>query len=137
MFTLTVDRRQKVLHVRVAGVLTDSAIADFDAATRTFLRSEGPHRRIMDMSDVTRVDIPHELLISRATNIPTPTGMTPARIFVTPTAYLYAMARMFTTYQIVKDAPPTRVVRSLAEAHTLLAIDAPDFQPVTVLHAAA
>jgi hypothetical protein len=89
----------------------------------------------MDMSGVTSVDIPHELLVSRAINIPILTGMTPARIFVAPTAYLYAMARMLTTYQVAKAAPPTRVVRSLAEAHALFAIDAPDFRPV--LRAAA
>jgi hypothetical protein len=129
MLTLTVDRSQKVLNVAIGGALTDGAMSDIEAAIRAFLKVEGPHRRIMDLSAVTSIDIEHALLVSRATNVPVPLSETPARIYVAPTEYLYGMCRMFTSYQASHGAPPTRVVRSLAEAQALFDLRAPSFEP--------
>ncbi|HYC63773.1 MAG TPA: hypothetical protein VEC14_03495 [Reyranellaceae bacterium] len=130
MYSLFVDRSQKVLQVRISGVLTEQVMAEIDAGVRTFLRAEGPHRRIMDLSAVSELDVPMAMLENRARHVPVSPEVTPARAYIAPTPYLFAMCRMFTSYQAACGAPPTEVFRTFDEACAWLRIRWPDLQPV-------
>lgn len=129
MFALLVDRTQKALLARIFGDLTDAVLTDMEAAIRSILEVEGPLRRIVDLSDVGTVVVPQELLVARAKNRPLSPSRTPVRVFVAPTDYLFAISRMFTTYQATHGID-TMIVRKLEEAYRSLELKNPNFQPV-------
>ena len=57
-------------------------------------------------------------------------GVNLARVVVAPTDYLFAICRMFTSYQATQDIEHPPIVRSRTLAYAELGLSDPDFRPV-------
>ena len=128
MFTLSLDRKHRVLLTRFSGTLRHEVLLAQAAAARRIAESEGPTRGLLDFTDVAAVDIPIETLkemASRPQNIPNQ-----VRVYVIPSDDQFGAARLFGTYQDIAGNIAPRIVRTMAEAQSILQITEPDFQPL-------
>lgn len=128
MFVLSVDRRQNVLLVEFSGTMTDVDFEGAEAGILAFIAREGPARRIMDLTAVEVWDVPDALMVQRAKTRPLTSSL--ARVVVAPTDYLFAICRMFTSYQATQDIEHPPIVRSRTLAYAELGLSDPDFRPV-------
>ena len=128
MFTLLVERKQKVLWTRFSGILRRELIHAQGAAARKLAESEGPLRALIDFRDVEKIDIPLETLKTMGHS---PQNLTDQkRVLVASTDEHFGMARLFATYQGLSGNVEPLVVRTMEEAHRALQLSDPHFEPV-------
>ena len=127
---LAADGATKTLLATVDGVLTDEVWSALQDTVARFVAARGPHRRIVDFSAVTRVDVTQRELLARASRAPGPDDMTSGQAYVAPNDYLFALCRMFTMHRASQGMPAATVVRSRDDAYLALDLTNPDFQPV-------
>lgn len=130
MFAISVDRAHNVPLVEFSGTLTDADLSDAEAGVLAFQEKEGLARRIMDLTAVMLIDIPDKVLVERARSRPVNAANTIARVYVVPTAYLFGICRLFTSYQAAQGVAQPPIVRSRSEAYVELHLSEPDFQPI-------
>jgi hypothetical protein len=128
-FVLDFDAKNKVLRITLEGQMTDAVLLDVYAAIARYVASHSPCRGIVDVSGVTQFDVSSKAIRQLAETPPA----FPApymRIFVSPKAHVYGMARMF---QILgaETRPNLHIVRTMDEAYRLLQVESPDFSQVS------
>jgi hypothetical protein len=128
MFTLLIDRKHKVLLTRFSGTLRHEVLQAQADAAREIAVSEGPTRGLFDFSEVKAIDMSLEMakeMGSRPQNI-----AKQVRVYVIPNNDQFGGARMFGAYQDVAGNVAPHIVRTMAEAYSVLLITDADFQPL-------
>lgn len=90
--------------------------------------SEGPTRGLLDFSHIEAVDIPIETLKKTGAQPQNIAGQ--VRVYVIPNDGHFGDARVFSAYQDNSGNVAPHIVRTMAEAHRLLQITDPSFQPL-------
>ncbi len=130
MFTLAIDRKHHVLLTCFSGTLRHEVLLAQAVAVRAIAAEEGPTRALLDFSGVERIDISVETakeMGRRPQNI-----ANQVRVYVIPNNDQFGGARMFGTYQDIAGNIAPYVVRTMAEAYSILQITDPNFQPLEV-----
>jgi len=130
MLAFSVDREAKVLLAELSDRLTDLDLSNLGRGALASIEKEGPVRRLIDLAGVHAVDIPTELLRSRALSRPITAANTPLRVYVVPTDLLFGLCRMFTMQQEGQVTSPTLILRTRASAYEALRLVHPRFQPI-------
>jgi hypothetical protein len=128
MFTLAFEYSHRVLLARFTGLLTSDDLGQFEQAARSIIAREGPMRGILDFSDVATIAVPRSLFVQLGRRPQLSPGQD--RVFVATTPEVDQMASAYAAQQRDFGNVEPRVVRSLAEAYSLLGLDRPDFQAI-------
>jgi hypothetical protein len=123
------DAENKILRGTLEGSITGAMLLDLYAKAAAYIESHPPCRGILDFSKVTDFEVSGDAIRAVAAARPVvPAGY--MRVLVIPQIYIYGLARMF---QILgeKTRPELQVVRTLEEAFRMLAVELPDFRPVS------
>ncbi|UYN96127.1 MAG: hypothetical protein KIT25_04045 [Enhydrobacter sp.] len=128
MFTLWFERRQRVLLVRISGVMSSQDFETHDRNVLTFLAREGAVRGLYDFSAVDAVAVPISKVMQR--------GQAPSiiadRVIVAPRAAGEEFARTIRDQQRLAGHREPIIVPTLGEAYALLDLDNPLFEPIDI-----
>ena len=126
--TLRFNRQHQVLLITFGKVATQaSALATYGAVKR-FVAAEGPCSVLADLSPIEKVEVPGDFVRSMAwMPLAIPSGK--QRVIVAPRPEVYGLSRMFQLYRDAKSSD-IQVVHTMEEAHNLLGLESPDFEPV-------
>jgi hypothetical protein len=122
------DPVNKVLLLRVAGPLTDEALAEGYRAIRRHSAATNPSAGIFDFTAVTDFPVSTEFIRQMAKNEPAIPSDRPRALIASQT-HAFGLLRMF---QIMGEQtrPNLHVVRTLDEAFEVLGIQSPHFEPL-------
>jgi hypothetical protein len=130
VFTVFLERTHRVLLSCFTGTFTLDEIARCDRVVMLTLGREGPVRGIIDLTEVDAVDIPEDLLRMRARQPPMAAGQ--ERVFVATNPSTIAFARTYTALQREFGSSGLEIVTSRADAHRLLGMNRPRFEPLQI-----
>jgi DNA-binding response OmpR family regulator len=121
------DPATRVLKCRMDGAVTDDSAYECYRGFGKYAALAAPSAAVLDLSEADSFEVSPETirkLASLPSAIPDPK---PARIIVAPAPHVFGMARMF---ELAGQAtrPNLRVVRTLREAYSILAVDIPNWQ---------
>lgn len=126
MLSVDYSKLHRVLRVTVSGVLTAELIHELDEAIITFIQREGAVHRLIDLSQVTRVDLSPDFVVRRGRQLPVRMGV--KRVIVVPAdPAAHGLAELFRAQQDQPDTDVPKLVRTLEEAYVELGIDAGAF----------
>jgi hypothetical protein len=128
MFILAYDGKHKVLKSTIVGVLSSDLLGEWDQAIVCFTAGQGPNHNLIDFSQVEAVAVPLSRLASRGRQPQISPGW--ERVFVASRSDLVAWCSAFSEYQSSAGNHPPIVVGSMEEAHRVLALTDPIFEPV-------
>jgi hypothetical protein len=117
MFTLTFDRRHRILLTRVSGAVGSGDVVAMDDAIRRFTARHGPARDLMDFTAVSSVAVPIGKLLHQSAN-----GDSGRRRIVVANGNLVELART--------GAPESVIVSSIDEALRRFGATDSSFEPV-------
>ena len=116
MFTLTFDRRHRILLARISGAVGSGDVVAMDHAIQRFTARHGPVHDLMDFTAVSTVAVPIGKLV------PPPANGDGYRRIVVANGKLVELART--------GAPQSVIVPSIDEALRQLGATDPSFEPV-------
>lgn len=130
MFSLDYERRHKVLATRITGVLSSEDIARHDRVVLRFLAGKEGVRGLYDFSGVEVLAIPVSKINQRGQR---PAIIEGLRVVVAPPAAagLAFATRIADQLRTAGHREPV-IVATLEEAHRLLGLVDPQFEPVDV-----
>lgn len=128
MFQAQINRRRRLLLVRLAGRLMPSEIDALQVFGKKITELEGPLDLILDFTGVSEIDMPVQYVAERGEKPPLWPGR--ERIFVAPQPVLHALMRLFAGYQELHGMRRPLVVGRLDEAFERFATTPEEFQPV-------
>jgi hypothetical protein len=128
MFILAFDGKHKVLKSTIVGVLSSDLLRELDQAIVSFTSRQGPSHGLIDFGQVEAIAVPSSRLASRGRQPQISPGW--ERIIVAPRTDLAEWARTFSQYQSAAGNRPPIVVGSMEEAHGVLGLTDPVFEPV-------
>jgi hypothetical protein len=125
---LEFDRKTKVIRVTVQGDLTTEGILEVYQTVRQFLSGKEVRGGILDLSNVTSLNIPAEL-VRRFSKEPPLFQASQPRVIVATGDLVFGMARLF---QISRSEIHTElyVVHTLREAYEIQGLKEPNFEAV-------
>lgn len=128
MFILAFDGKNKVLKTTIVGVLSSDLLREWDQAVVGFTARKGPNHGLVDFSKVEAIAVPLSRLAIRGRQ----PQISPAweRVIVAPRPDLAEWVRTFSEYQSAAGNRPPVVVASMQEAHRVLGLTDPVFEPV-------
>jgi hypothetical protein len=128
MFILAFDGKHKVLKSTIVGVLSSDLLREWDQAVVGFTSRLGPSHSLIDFSQVEAIAVPFSRLASRGRQPQISPGW--ERIIVAPRTDLVEWVSAFSAYQSSAGHRPPLIVPSMEEAHRLLGLTDPVFEPV-------
>jgi hypothetical protein len=128
MFTLSFDRRHKVLMARATGVFSSDDITALDAKIVRVVSREGELRGILDFTAVEALAVSASRLAVRGRQPPV-LGASD-RVFVAPQPDINRFCRSFAEHQRGSGNVGPKLVTTLGEAYTALGLVNPQFEPV-------
>ncbi|HTE81672.1 MAG TPA: hypothetical protein VK634_13375 [Reyranella sp.] len=128
MFILAFDGKHKVLKSTIAGVLSSDRLSAWDQAIVGFTALHGPSHGLIDFSQVEAIAVPLSRLASRGRQPPISPGW--ERVIIAPCTDLVEWAGAFSAYQSSAGHRPPITVASMEEAHRVLDLTDPVFEPV-------
>jgi hypothetical protein len=128
MFTLAFDGKHKVLKCTVVGVLSSDLLEAWDQAVVGFTALHGPSHGLIDFSQVEAIAVPLSRLARRGRQPQINPGW--ERIIVAPRTDLAEWARTFSEHQSLAGHHPPIIVASMEEAHRVLDLTDPIFEPI-------
>jgi hypothetical protein len=128
MFILTFDGKHKVLRTTIIGVLSSDLLREWDQAIVGFSSRQGPSHGLIDFSQVEAIAVPLSRLASRGRQPQISPGW--ERVIVAPRRDLLEWSATFSEYQSAAGSRPPIVVPSMEEAHRVLGLTDPVFEPV-------
>lgn len=128
MFILAFDSKHKVLQSTIIGVLSSDLLREWDQAVVSFTSSQGPNHGLIDFSRVEAIAVPLSRLASRGRQPQISPGW--ERVIVAPRRDLVEWCSTFSEYQSAAGSRPPIVVASMEEAHRVLGLTDPVFEPV-------
>jgi DNA-directed RNA polymerase subunit RPC12/RpoP len=97
LFRLLYDAARNVLLTELSGIYTEEDIVLRDRQVGRFVARHGLARGLMDYREVTRVDVPMEVIVRRAHAPPMLPGQT--RVVVAPSEPAYSLNRIISAHQ--------------------------------------
>lgn len=128
MFIVAFDGKHKVLKTTIVGVLSSDLLREWDQAVVSVTSREGPNHGLVDFSQVEAIAVPLSRLASRWRQPQISPGC--ERVIVAPRRDLVERCSTFGEYQSAAGSRPPIVVASMAEAHRVLDLTDPVFEPV-------
>jgi len=128
MFILAFDGKHKVLKSTIVGVLSSDLLREWDQAVVGLTSRQGPNHGLIDFSQVEAIAVP----LSRLASCGWQPQISPGweRVIIAPRTDLVEWARAFSEYQSAAGNRPPIVVASMDEAHRVLGLIDPVFEPV-------
>jgi len=126
MLSLAFDRRNRVLRVTISGIFASEDMEELDNVVVEFVARHGQVRGIFDYSNVEAIAVPDSRLAQRAQQ---PSAMA-QRVVVASRVMAGERARTYAGYRREAGQKEATVVGSLNEAHALLGLRNPRFEPV-------
>lgn len=127
MLSFLFEQRHRVLLSRFDGRVTDEELTRQVRLAQAFAAREGPLRTILDFTDVTDIQVDTRTIAALAAH----TTSHP-RVFIVPRPEMFGLARLYTTHNSMAGSTAPALVKSRAEAYAALALQDPDFQPITL-----
>jgi hypothetical protein len=128
MFVLAFDRKHKVLRSTLVGILSSDLLGAWNLAVVSFAARHGPSRGLIDFSRIEAVAVPLSRLASRGRQPQTSPGW--ERVIVAPRTDLREWASTYSEYQSSAGHHPPIIATSMEEAHRVLGLTDPEFEPV-------
>jgi hypothetical protein len=128
MFILAFDGNNKILRSTIIGILSSDLLREWDQAIVSFTSRHGHSHGLIDLSHVEAIAVPFSRLASRGRQPPISPGW--ERVIVAPRSDLAEWSRIFSEYQSAAGNHPPIVVASMEEAHRVLGLTDPVFEPV-------
>ena len=128
-FVVEFDAKNNILRGALEGPVTDSLLlSSYEAAAR-YATSLPPCRGLWDFSQVTSFDLSSDAVRVMATRSPIiASGY--IRVVVAPQDLIFGMMRMLEILS-EKTRPELHVVRTIAEAYSLLDVKSPEFSALS------
>lgn len=125
---LEFDYGSRILRATVKGEMTDEGGGELYSCVQRFLKSEEVRGGILDLSEVTKLEVSAPAVVRLSKNPPL-FGGSEIRVIVAPQDLTYGMARMF---QISRSEihGGLHVVHTSQEAYRILKLDKPEFKRV-------
>jgi hypothetical protein len=128
MFILAYDGKHKVLKTTIVGVLSSDLLREWDQVVVGFTSRQGPNHSLIDFSQVEAIAVPFSRLASRGRQPQISPGW--ERVIVAPRSDLAEWSRTFSEYQSAAGYRAPIIVPSMEEAHRVLGLTDPVFEPV-------
>lgn len=128
MFLFAFEGRQRVLRSTIVGVLSSEVLTAWDQAVVRFTAMHGPSHGLIDFSQVEAIAVPLSRLASRGRQPQISPGW--ERVIVAPRPDHMEWSRTFSEYQSAAGTRSPIVVASMEEAHRVLGLTDPVFEPV-------
>jgi len=128
MFILAFDGKHKVLMSTIVGVLSSDLLGAWDLAIVGFTALHGPSHGLIDFRKVEAIAVPLSRLASRGRQPQISPGW--ERVIVAPRTDLREWASSFGEYQSSAGHHPPIIVAAMEEAHRVLGLTDPEFEPV-------
>jgi len=128
MFILAFDGRNRILKTTIVGVLSSDLLSAWDQAIVGFIALHGPSHGLIDFSQVEAIAVPLSRLAIRGRQPPICPGW--ERIIVAPRPDLVDWVNVFNEFQSLAGHRPLVIVPSIDEAHRVLGLTDPVFEPV-------
>jgi len=130
MFTLSFDKKHRVLRSTFSGIFSSDDIKASDLATLAFTALHGPSRGLIDFSNTEVMGVPVSKLLERSLQ----PQMTPGRerVMVLPQNDWTVLAQRFGEQQRLGGSRPPVVVSSVDEAYFILGLVDPCFEEVSL-----
>ncbi|CAN5727886.1 hypothetical protein BH10PSE6_BH10PSE6_41640 [soil metagenome] len=128
MFILAFDSKHKVLKSTIVGVLSSDLLREWDQAVVGVTSRQGSNHGLIDFSQVEAIAVPLSRLASRGRQPQISPGW--ERVIVAPRRDLVEWSSTFSEYQSAAGSRPPIIVASMEEAHRVLGLIDPVFEPV-------
>jgi hypothetical protein len=128
MFILAFDGKHKVLRSTIVGVLSSDLLGAWTLAMVGFTALHGPSHGLIDFSRVEAIAVPLSRLASHGRQPQISPGW--ERVIVAPRTDLREWASTYSEYQSSAGHHPPVIVTSMEEAHRVLELTDPEFEPV-------
>jgi hypothetical protein len=125
VFSIAVDRTHTVLLVSFTDRMQVQDVADLDRLVRPLAATEALEKVVVDLREVTEIDMPLEQLVERASAKPVLPGR--KLIFVAAAGLGLNVSRQYAAYREHEGHDAIPIVPDLEEAWRLLGIDPPTF----------
>ena len=122
------DSTHKILCCEFSGALNDKALMDFYATATVHARNIMPKAGLLEFKDITSVNLSTAAISALAGAAPIMPEVARPRIIVAPTDLIYGKFRAFELLG-GNTRPNLHIVRSIAEAYSVLEISNPQFKP--------
>jgi len=123
------DAAHGVLCCEFSGALNDKELMDFYATATIHARNIAPKAGLLEFKDITSVDLSTAAISALAGSVPIMPEVARPRVIVAPTDLIYGKFRAFELLG-GNTRPNLLIVRSVAEAYSVLEISNPHFVPV-------
>lgn len=129
-FDFAFDAAHGILRSQFSGDLNDKSLMDYYSAVKAHARNLKPKITLLEFTDIGSVSLSTTAISFLADSAPAfPYAATP-RIIVAPTDLLYGKCRAFQMLAENKRSN-LHIVRTVAEAYSLLKIVDPEFHPIS------
>ncbi len=125
MFSIAVDRTHTVLRVTFADRLQVQDIADLDRLVRPLAATAALEKVVVDLRQVTEIDMPLEQLVERASAKPVLPGR--RLVFVAAAGLGLNVSRQYAAYRKREGHDAIPIVPDLEAAWRMLGLDTPTF----------
>jgi len=121
------DSANHILRGRATGLFTDEELRDFYRLVGAHFARIHPKAVIADFSGVTSFQVSLQMIRELAGTPAAITDPGTPRFIAAPAAKIFGFARMF---EMLGARPSLRVVKSSAEAHAILDLPEPQYEPL-------
>jgi hypothetical protein len=123
------DANLCILRGRLEGVIADAEMRRYHGSARSLLGRLQPRAAIMDMTEVTALDVSPATVQMLAASAPVVADPSVPRFVVAPAPSVYGIARMY--QQLGQETRPNlTIVRSVDEVYAALGVAPPRFERV-------
>ncbi len=123
------DATNRILRAKFQGHLTNEDLKEYYSLASTLVAKMNPSSAILDLSDVTTLELTSSTVRGLAALPPTVPDQEKPRFIVAPSPPIFGFARMF-ELEGGQTRPNLHVVRTAKEVWAILGIREPQFQPL-------
>jgi hypothetical protein len=120
------DSKNRIIRCRFEGSLTDQTLRDYYGVAAKVVAAKVPCAGILDMSDVTSVDISPQTVRELASSPPTIPDPASPRFIIAASPLLFGLGRMFELHG-QETRPNLHVVPSAKQVWVILGVEEPQF----------
>jgi hypothetical protein len=131
-FDFTFEYAHGILRSQFSGNLNDQSLMDYYAAVKVQAANVKPNFTLLEFKDITSVDLSTTAISFLAGSVPAFPESAKPRVIVAPTDLIYGKCRAFEMLRN-DQRRNLHIVRTVAEAYSLLGVVDPIFQPIPKL----
>jgi len=129
-FSFDFDWKNRILRGRLFGQIGDDHLKDYYRTAFQIVSRTQPLAAIIDGSAITEFSVAANTILELAKSPPALPNPNLPRVIIAPSPVFYGMARMFEA-QGEPTRPNLHVVRTENEAWAILAVQDPQFEPLS------